>query len=103
MSATIERRKDGDAWTLSAPGQPTLVSIERTLLPCGCAAYSGIRMDTQEVSMAAIECSPEHRTMRDRFHELMVESLKNPTEQLLIEAAKELLEQANSEREAGLL
>ena len=103
MSATIERRKRGNAWTLSAPGQPTVVSIEKVVLPCGCCAYSGIRIDTQEVSMVSIECSPEHQPVRDRFHELMVESLKNPTKQLLIEVAKELLEQANSEREAGLL
>lgn len=99
----IEERTPGNEWILSAPGQPIVVSKERVLLPCGCCAFAGLRCDTMEVSMVATECSPEHKAMRDRFYELMEESMKDPSDRKLIDVAEELFEKANTEREAGVL
>lgn len=101
--ATIEERPPGKEWILSAPGGPVVVSKERVVLPCGCCAYAGLRVDTREVCLVATECEPEHRVMRDRFYDLMKESLENPTNRRLIDVAQELFDKANSEREAGLL
>lgn len=86
----IEQRKPGEEFILR--GDPVLVSKERATLPCGCAVYVGLRVDTKEVATAAIPCKSDHRVLMEQFNSDLAKSLENPTDRLLVEVVNELLE-----------
>ena len=73
------------------PGPPLLVARERSLLPCGCCAVVGIRMDTHEVAVGSCPCGPGHKRMLERFVFALGDSLVNPTDRPLIDVVDELL------------
>lgn len=72
-------------------GFPAIVSVEHSILDCGCMAVVGARIDNQETSVAAIPCSDAHAPMMRRFYDRMAESLDHPQDRLLIDVVDDLM------------
>lgn len=74
-------------------GPPMVVARERSVLPCGCFAAVGVRMDRTppEVSVGGSPCSQQHRQLLERFRFALTDSLVNPTSRPLIDVVDELL------------
>lgn len=79
---------------ITRPGLPKLLIVETALLPCGCGAHVGIRLDKQEPTTGTFQCSEEHRAMMDHFQLLLRESLVEPGPELLIDVLLSLLDEA---------
>ncbi len=73
------------------PGPPMLVADKRAILPCGCFAAVGLRMDTREAAVGVSPCAPAHRALLERFSLALTDSLVNPTHRPLIDVVDELL------------
>jgi hypothetical protein len=73
------------------PGPPMVRANERAIVPCGCAAYVGVRLDNGEMFLGATACSAEHEPKVGQFLAAYHESLDNPTDRLAVEVADEIL------------
>lgn len=68
-----------------------VLSAVRAVLPCGCAAYVGERLDDGEGAVAALACSDEHHALMTTFMALIRASLETPLPVPLVEVCDEML------------
>jgi hypothetical protein len=68
-----------------------MIAKERAIMPCGCAAYVGLRMDTHDPTLGATACCHEHRGKVHAFLAAYHESLERPSDRDAVEVADELL------------
>lgn len=90
----IERLPKPKAWNIPASeGTPPLLSKERVVLDCGCAAYVGLRMDRSppEEAMVTKACSEDHLEKMSDFIKRYIKSLEEPQDRPAVEVAEELL------------
>jgi hypothetical protein len=73
------------------PGPPLTVANERAVMPCGCAVYIGLRMDTHEPTLGATACSDAHKGKVHAFLAAYHESLDAPSDRPAVEVADEIL------------
>lgn len=63
-------------------------------LPCGCTIFVGIRNANRQVATGSSACSARHMGLMNRANVMLLDSLKKPSDRLLVEVCAEILDRA---------
>lgn len=71
---------------------PVVLASGRAVLPCGCEALAGTRLDTMEPVTVLRPCSFKHEPLVTQARELLVEAIRGKRPGSQLEVANEVLE-----------